>query len=141
MSKSPLKFGGIFGSIGATLAGGVNGATNLAAILGRNRRGKGMRGRVKKLENQMSTLMRDRNRNAASEALDRGEGVLGAPDIGAPDIGDISQQPGAKQQLTPLVGDQAMKDGMTGNPSFNLGKGQEMFGNSIPDSFDRDMGV
>ena len=59
--------------------------------------------------------------------------MLGAPDTGAMDIGDISQQPG--------IADQALMEGMTGAPSFNLGKGQEMFGDSIPDSFDRDMGV
>jgi len=131
MSKSPINFG-VF-QIARRLSGGRR---NLADVLGKSRRNIG--GRVKKLENQMNELMIKKRRD---EALDRGEGVLGDPNVGAMDIGDISQQPGAQQQLTPLVGDQAMKDGMTGNPSFNLGKGQEMFGNSIPDSFDRDMGV
>ena len=133
MSKSPLNFGAF--QIASRLFGGRR-RGNLADALGKSRRNIG--GRVKKLENQMNELMIKKRRD---EALDRGEGVLGDPNVGAMDVGDISQQPGAQQQLTPLVGDQAMKDGMTGNPSFNLGKGQEMFGNSIPDSFDRDMGV
>ena len=134
MSKSPINFGLV--QIARRLTGGRRNRGNLADILGR--RGRNIGGRVKKLENQVNELMITKRRD---EALDRGEGVLGDPNVGAMDIGDISQQPGAQQQLTPLVGDQAMKDGMTGNPSFNLGKGQEMFGNSIPDSFDRDMGV
>ena len=134
MSKSPINFGLV--QLASRLTGGRRNRGNLADILGKSRRNIG--GRVKKLENQMNELMIKKRRD---EALDRGEGVLGDPNVGAMDIGDISQQPGAQQQLTPLVGDQAMRDGMTGNPSFNLGKGQEMFGNSIPDSFDRDMGV
>ena len=137
MSKSPLNFlGGIAG-----IASGINaGNRNLAQLAGIFGRKRGMKGRVKKLENQMGVLMRDRNKNAANEALDRGPGVLGAPDTGIMDVGEISKQPGVQQELTPLIGDQAMRDGMTGAPSFNLGKGQEMFGDSIPDSFDRDMG-
>ena len=135
MSKSPLNFGA-FQIASRLFGGGRRNRGNLADVLGKSRRNIG--GRVKKLENQMNELMIKKRRD---EALDRGEGVLGDPNVGAMDVGDISQQPGAQQQLTPLVGDQAMKDGMTGNPSFNLGKGQEMFGNSIPDSFDRDMGV
>tara|TARA_Y100000361_G_scaffold139446_1_gene142508 strand:- start:70 stop:474 length:405 start_codon:yes stop_codon:yes gene_type:complete len=134
MSKSPINFGLV--QLASRLTGGRRNRGNLADILGKSRRNIG--GRVKKLENQMNELMIKKRRD---EALDRGEGVLGDPNVGAMDIGDISQQPGAQQQLTPLVGNQAMRDGMTGNPSFNLGKGQEMFGNSIPDSFDRDMGV
>ncbi len=127
MSKSPINFGLV--QIASRLTGGRRNRKNFRRNIG---------GRVKKLENQMNELMITKRRD---EALDRGEGVLGDPNVGAMDIGDISQQPGVQQQLTPLVGDQAMQDGMTGNPSFNLGKGQEMFGNSIPDSFDRDMGV
>ncbi len=134
MSKSPINFGLV--QIARRLTGGRRNRGNLADILGK--RGRNIGGRVRKLENQVNELMITKRRD---EALDRGEGVLGDPNVGAMDVGDISQQPGAQQQLTPLVGDQAMKDGMTGNPSFNLGKGQEMFGNSIPDSFDRDMGV
>jgi len=108
MKKSPLNFGALAGaasSISARLAGGVGGPTNLAAILGGGifgkRRGKGMRGRVQKLENQMGVLMRDRNKNAADEAMDVGPGELtvGGEPVSAAQNPSVSA---TQDSLTPM---------------------------------------
>jgi hypothetical protein len=135
MKKSPLNFGALAGaasSISARLAGGVGGPTNLAAILGGGifgkRRGKGMRGRVQKLENQMGVLMRDRNKNAADEAMDVGPGEL-----------TVGGEPVSAAQ-NPSVS--ATQDSLTPMNSFTPGTAEaakQMFGNEIPGSFDRSM--
>ena len=135
MKKSPLNFGALAGaasSIGARLAGGVGGPANLAAILGGGifgkRRGKGMRGRVQKLENQMGVLMRDRNKNAADEMQDVGPGELtvGGEPVSAfqqPSFGPTQAQLAPPNSFSPGTQDAA----------------KQMFGNEIPGSFDRNM--
>ena len=135
MKKSPLNFGALGGAasiIGARLRGGVGGPTNLAAILGGgifgNRKGKGMRGRVQKLENQMGVLMRDRNANAASETQDIGPGELtvGGEPVSAfeqPSFGPTQEQLAPPNSFSPGTQDAA----------------KQMFGNEIPGSFDRSM--
>lgn len=131
MKKSPLNFGALAGaasSIGARLAGGVGGPVNLAAILGGGifgkKRGKGMRGRVQKLENQMGVLMRDRNANAASEAQDIGAGEVGeVSDFEQPSFGPTQAQLAPPNSFSPGTQDAA----------------KQMFGNEIPGSFDRNM--
>ena len=135
MKKSPLNFGALAGaasSIGARLAGGVGGPANLAAILGGGifgkRRGKGMRGRVQKLENQMGVLMRDRNKNAADEMQDVGQGELtvGGEPVSAfqqPSFGPTQEQLAPPNSFSPGTQDAA----------------KQMFGNEIPGSFDRNM--
>ena len=135
MKKSPLNFGALAGaasSIGARLAGGVGGPANLAAILGGGifgkRRGKGMRGRVQKLENQMGVLMRDRNKNAADEMQDVGPGELtvGGEPVSAfqqPSFGPTQEQLAPPNSFSPGTQDAA----------------KQMFGNEIPGSFDRNM--
>ena len=135
MKKSPLNFGALAGaasSIGARLAGGVGGPANLAAILGGGifgkRRGKGMRGRVQKLENQIGVLMRDRNKNAADEMQDVGPGELtvGGEPVSAfqqPSFGPTQEQLAPPNSFSPGTQDAA----------------KQMFGNEIPGSFDRNM--
>tara|TARA_R100001443_G_scaffold102411_1_gene110586 strand:- start:299 stop:679 length:381 start_codon:yes stop_codon:yes gene_type:complete len=125
MSKSPLNFlGGIAG-----IASGINqGNRNLAALAGIFGRKKGMKGRVQKLENQMGVLMRDRNKNAANEMQDVGPGELtvGGEPVSAfqqPSFGPTQEQLAPPNSFSPGTQDAA----------------EQMFGNEMPGSFDRNM--
>jgi len=111
MSNSPIKFGFMAGAY--------------SALRGARSRGK-IKGRVKKLENQMSTLMRDRNRNAAEES---------EPEFAV-------SQPGSLETQS-MSGDQLNQQGFMPLNSFSpgaVGTAGSMFGNTIPGSFDKDMG-
>jgi hypothetical protein len=125
MKKSPLNFLGL-----AQITSGLFGGRNRQP----NRRKNFLQSRVRRLEREVKTLMDDRKQiNDVGE----GQSVLGAPTID-------NTMPAQSEQLLPpqpTLASRAMMEGMTGAPSFNLGKGQEMFGDSIPGSFDRDMGV
>ena len=124
MSKSPLNFlGGIAG-----IASGLGGNRNIAALAGIFGRKKGMKGRVQKLENQMGVLMRDRNKNASNEMQDVGPGELtvGGEPVSAfqqPSFGPTQEQLAPPNSFSPGTQDAA----------------EQMFGNEIPGSFDRNM--
>ncbi len=125
MSKSPLNFlGGIAG-----ISSGLGGNRNIAALAGIFGRKKGMKGRINKLENQMGVLMRDRNKNATSEMQDMGPGEL-----------TVGGEPVSADQPSSVNAMDLLTQNNPANLAMNLGRGQNMFGNSIPGSFDRDMG-
>tara|TARA_R100001015_G_scaffold16992_1_gene9020 strand:- start:78 stop:386 length:309 start_codon:yes stop_codon:yes gene_type:complete len=97
-----------------------------SALRGARGRGK-IKGRVKKLENQMSTLMRDRNRNAAEES---------EPEFAVSEPGSLEAQS--------MSGDQLAQQGLMPLNAFSpgaVGAASSMFGNTIPGSFDKDMGI
>ncbi len=112
MSKnSPLNFGFMAGAYSA-----------LRGSRGRKKLG----GRVKKLENQIGVLMRDRNRNSAEDS---------EPEFAV-------SQPGSLEAQS-MSGDQLNEQGLMPLNSFSpgaVGAAGSMFGNTIPGSFDKDMG-
>ena len=139
MKKSPLNFLGL-AQIASGLSdrltggGGIFGAVN--AGNNPSRRKKYFGGRLNRLERDVKVLM-DERKKTRDDYIGEGQSVLGAPTID-------DTMPAQSEQLLPpppTLASRAMMEGMTGAPSFNLGKGQEMFGDSIPGSFDRDMGV
>jgi len=111
MNKSPINFGGLAG-----IAAGIRG-----------RRGRGrLGGRINKLENQMRTIMRDRNKNYDMSAS------MEEPEF---DVATESQ-PGSLQ--API-----QEDVLTPMNAFSpgtMGVANAMFGSKISGSFDRDMG-
>jgi len=111
MNKSPINFGGLAG-----IAAGIRG-----------RRGRGrLGGRINKLENQMRTIMRDRNKNYDMSAS------MEEPEF---DVATESQ-PGSLQ--API-----QEDVLTPMNAFSpgtMGAASAMFGTKISGSFDRDMG-
>jgi len=111
MNKSPINFGGLVG-----IAAGIRG-----------KRGRGrLGGRINKLENQMRTIMRDRNKNYDMSAS------MEEPQF---DVATESQ-PGSLQ--API-----QEDVLTPMNAFSpgtMGAANAMFGSKIPGSFDRDLG-
>jgi hypothetical protein len=111
MNKSPINFGGLAG-----IAAGIRG-----------KRGRGrLGGRINKLENQMQTIMRDRNKNYDMSAS------MEEPEF---DVATESQ-PGSLQ--API-----QEDVLTPMNAFSpgtMGVANAMFGSKIPGSFDRDLG-
>ncbi len=106
MNKSPINF-----SFARAAAGAVRGGKNA---------------RITKLENQMTTIMRDRNKNYDMSA-----------DMEQPQFATATEsQPGSLQ--API-----QEDVLTPMNAFSpgtMGVANAMFGSKIPGSFDRDMG-
>ena len=115
MSKSPINFGGIAG-----IAAGIRG--------GRGR--KKLAGRINKLENQMQTVMRDRNKN-----YDMSAGME------EPQFDQFER--GSLEQANDIANDQLAQQGIAPLGGFGAGTRNAagaMFGNDIPGSFDKDLG-
>ena len=109
---------GIFDSMIGSLAAGSSASLIAGNMLGGGKKGK-VKQRVKKLENQVRSI---------NQKMDGGEDQGPAFQTGA--TGDFGEN--VIQQENELL-----------NPTFNPGAmqaGEQMFGNKIPGSFDRDMG-
>ena len=96
----------------AGISSGLGGNRNIAALAGIFGRKKGMKGRVQKLEKQ-----------------DVGPGEL-----------TVGGEPVSADQPNSVNAMDLLTQNNPANLAMNLGRGQNMFGNSIPGSFDRDMG-
>ena len=115
MSKSPINFGGIAG-IAADIRGG--------------RGRKKLSGRINKLENQMQTVMRDRNKNYDMSAS-----------MEEPQFDQFER--GSLEQANDIANDQLAQQGIAPLGGFGAGTRNAagaMFGNDIPGSFDKDLG-
>ena len=115
MNKSPINFGGLVG-----IAAGIRG-----------KRGRGrLGGRINKLENQMRTIMRDRNKN-----YDMSAGME------EPQFDQFER--GSLEQANDIANDQLAQQGIAPLGGFGAGTRNAagaMFGNDIPGSFDKDLG-
>jgi hypothetical protein len=124
MSKSPINF---FGGI-AGVAAGIRGRKN-------SRKFKKFSTRVNRLENQMKTVMRDRNKNYDMSAGMEEPGAVGG-------ITDATINTGA-QSAQNLANDQLSQQGLAPLGGFGAGTmdaASAMFGDDIPGSFDKNMG-
>ena len=119
MSKSPINF---FGGV-AGIAAGIRGGKN-------SRKLKKFSTRVNKLENQMQTVMRDRNKN-----YDMSAGME------QPEFDQFER--GSLEQANDIANDQLAQQGIAPLGGFGAGTRDAagaMFGNDIPGSFDKDLG-
>ena len=121
MSKCPINF-----------FGGVAGiAASIRSKSGRRKMG----GRLMRLENQMKTIMRDRNKNYdLSSGVEEPEAVGGVTDATI-NTGAQSAQNLANSQLEQLSVAPLRTFGQE-----TVNAADAMFGNNIPGSFDRNMG-
>ena len=115
MNKSPINFGGLAGIAAGIRASGSG-----------KKKFKNFFGRINKLENQMQTIMRDRNKNYdMSASMEEPEFAVAT-----------ESQPGSLQ--API-----QEDVLTPMNAFSpgtMGVANAMFGSKIPGSFDRDLG-
>ena len=121
MSKSPLNFG-LFGGARAALRSG--------------RGRKKLAGRINKLENQVGVLMKARH-----ESMDPVEMGTQEPMYATSVQGDVADN---VIQANDLANDQLASQGIQPLKAFSpetQNTAGAMFGNSIPGSFDRDMGM
>ena len=124
MSKSPINFFGGVAGIASAVRGGRN-----------SRKLKKFSTRVNKLENQMNTIMRDRNKNYVLSAGIDEPGAVGG-------ITDATINTGA-QSAQNLANDQLSQQGLAPLGGFGAGTvdaASAMFGDDIPGSFDKNMG-
>jgi hypothetical protein len=122
MSKSPIKFIGVGAGAGLQAAlVGSSGTTSVGSIA------KGIdgffgsgKGRMNKLENQMKTVMRDRNNNYRIAADDT--------------------QPAFATEVQGPVAENIIQNNPTNFNPNTINAASSMFGEEIPGSFDRNMG-
>jgi len=117
MNKSPINFlGGALGAAASAIRSSGSGKKKF----------KNFFGRINKLENQMNTIMRDRNKNYdMSASMEEPEFDVATES----QLGSL-QAPVQEDVLTPM---NAFSPG-------TMGAANAMFGSKIPGSFDRDLG-